>query len=283
MAEKDKTFTVKILGEVESTINWNTDATLGSINANFISTFSVSATTSVPNAILLYDVTAGILPPGLALNFNGEIVGKVRQFSSGTNLGLTTIDNNNFTLDGGTTSIDRKFAFTVRARDRFGFSATTREFNIVVSDPNNITYSNVFVKPLLKEMQRSAYNNFIGDPNVFTPASIYRPNDPEFGLQKDIKMLVYAGIETKDIRDYISATRKNHSRKRFKLGAVRSAIARKTGSPNTVYEVVYIEVVDPVDVTTGTTKVRSKTTIFNKKRITVDSVELETSDDVSKE
>ena len=49
------------------------------------------------------------------------------------------------------------------------------------------------------------------------------------------------------------------------------------------HKVVYIEVVDPVDVTTGTTKVRSKSTIFNKKRITVDSVELETSDDVSKE
>ena len=283
LAEKAKTFTVRILGEVESTISWNTDSTLGSINANFISTFSVSATTSVPNAILLYDVTAGTLPPGLALNFNGEIVGKVRQFSSGTNLGLTTIDSNNFSLDGGTTSIDRKFAFTVRARDRFGFSAITREFNIVVSDPDNITYSNIFVKPLLKETQRSAYNNFIGDPNVFTPASIYRPNDPEFGLQKDIKMLVYAGIETKEIRGYISATRKNHRRKRFKLGAVRSAIARKTGSTDTVYEVVYIEVIDPIDVTTGTTKVRNKTTIFNKKKITVDSVELETSDDVSKE
>ena len=37
-AEKEKTFTVKVLGEVESTITWNTAAALGSINANFIST-----------------------------------------------------------------------------------------------------------------------------------------------------------------------------------------------------------------------------------------------------
>ena len=36
-AEKEKTFTVKVLGEVESTITWNTAAALGSINANFIS------------------------------------------------------------------------------------------------------------------------------------------------------------------------------------------------------------------------------------------------------
>ena len=80
IARKTKTFTIKILGEVESTITWNTAAALGSINANFISTFAVSATTTVSTSALLYDITAGSLPPGLVLNYNGEIVGKVRQF-----------------------------------------------------------------------------------------------------------------------------------------------------------------------------------------------------------
>ena len=283
IAEKQKTFTIKILGEVESTITWNTAAALGSINANFISTFAVSATTTVSTSSLLYDITAGILPPGLVLNYNGEIVGKVRQFASGTLLGLTTIDGNDFSMDGGTTTTDRKFKFTIRARDRFGFSATTREFNIIVSDPDNITYSNLYVKPLLKSTQRSAYSNFIGDPNVFTPASIYRPNDPEFGLQKQVKMLVYSGLETKEIREYIAATRKNHKRKRFKMGAIKSAIARKTGSTDTIYEVIYVEVIDPSDITSGVTSVASKQTILNDRKITVDSVEYETGDDASKE
>jgi poly(3-hydroxybutyrate) depolymerase len=282
-AEKEKTFTVRVLGEVESTITWNTAAALGSINANFISTFSVSATTTVTDTALLYDVTAGTLPPGLVLNHNGEIVGKVRQFAEGTNLGLTTIDANDFSLDGGTTSIDRKFNFTVRARDRFGFSATTREFNIVVSDPDNVTYSNLYVKPLLKATQRSAYSNFIGDPNVFTPASIYRPNDPGFGLQKEVKMLVYSGLETKEIRNYIAATRLNHKRKRFKMGEIKTAVAKKSGTNTTIYEVVYVEVIDPSDINSGTLKVRAKDTIRSNKKITVDSVEYETSDDASKE
>jgi|TARA_B100001996_G_scaffold320005_1_gene264005 poly(3-hydroxybutyrate) depolymerase len=283
IAEKQKTFTVKILGEVESTITWNTPAALGSINANFISTFSVNATTTVSDSSLLYDITAGTLPPGLILNYNGEIVGKVRQFASGTLLGLTTIDDNSFSMDGGTTTTDRKFKFTIRARDRFGFSATTREFNIVVSDPDNVTYSNLYVKPLLKSTQRSAYSNFIGDPNVFTPSSIYRPNDPEFGLQKEVKMLVYSGLETKEIREYIAATRLNHKRKRFKMGSIKTATAKKAGTTTSIYEVVYVEVIDPVDVTSGVTKVRSKDTIINPKKLTVDSVEYETSDDASKE
>lgn len=283
LAEKLKTFTVKVLGEVESTITWNTLAALGSINANFVSTFSVSATTSVTDTALLYDVTLGSLPSGLKLNHNGEIVGKVRQFATGNDLGLTTIDGNDFSMDGGTSTIDRKFKFTVRARDRFGFSSITREFNIIVSDPDNITYSNLYVKPLLKSTQRSAYTNFISDPNVFTPSSIYRPNDPEFGLQKQVKMLVYSGLETKEIRDYISATRKNHKRKRFKLGAVKSAEAKKAGTTNPIYEVVYVDVIDPVDITHGTTKVRALDTIRNDRKITVDSVEYETMDDASRE
>ena len=282
LAEKKKTFTVKVLGEVESTITWNTNADLGSIQANFISTFSVSATTNVPNANLLYNITSGRLPPGLRLNLNGEIIGKVRQFASGTDLGLTTVDENDFTLDGGTTTLDRKFIFTVEAKDRFGFSATTRTFNIIVNDPDNITYSNLFVKPFLKETQRQLYKNFIGDSNIFLPGSIYRPNDIQFGLQKDIKMLIYAGIETKTIREYIAATRKNHARKRFRFGSVKTAVAKNIGSTETVYEVIYVEVIDPYK-NGGTDKVARSLKINNKNKITVNSVEMETKDDVTKE
>ena len=38
---KDKTFTVKILGKVDSTITWKTATNLGSLNANFPSVFRV--------------------------------------------------------------------------------------------------------------------------------------------------------------------------------------------------------------------------------------------------
>ena len=110
---KDKTFTLSVLGEVDSTITWNTDSNLGNINANFISTLSVSATTTVPNARLVYTKTAGRLPPGLELLFDGEIVGKVRQFGDADNDGLTIFDAGSLTLDAGTTTIDRSYTFTV--------------------------------------------------------------------------------------------------------------------------------------------------------------------------
>ena len=281
IAEKRKTFTVKILGEVESTIKWQTTENLGSIKANFVSTFFVEALTSVTDSSLLYTLSSGRLPPGLTLNFDGEIVGKVVQFATPTSDGLSTIDNNKFTLDGGTTTIDRKFIFTVQARDRFGFSSTTRTFNIVVRDPDNLTYSNLYVKPLFKTTQRQIYKNFIGDSNIFTPNSIYRPNDAQFGLQKEVKMLVYAGIETKEIKEYVAASRKNHKRKRFKFGELKVAEAKENGTNTVLYEVIYVDVNDPLDTKTG--KVAKSTGIANKKKITVDSVEYETRDDASKE
>ena len=281
IAEKKKTFTVKILGEVESTIKWTTLADLGAIKANFVSTFFVKALTSVTDSSLLYTLNSGRLPPGLKLNFDGEITGKVVQFATATNDGLSTIDNNKFTLDGGTTTIDRKFIFTVQARDRFGFSSTIRTFNIIVRDPDNLTYSNLYVKPLFKETQRQIYKNFIGDSNIFTPNSIYRPNDDQFGLQKNVKMLVYAGIETKEIKDYVAVSRKNHKRKRFNFGALKTAEAKEAGSNTVLYEVIYVDVNDPLEASKGT--VAKNVSIANKKKITVDSVEFETRDDVTKE
>ena len=64
-------------------------------------------------------------------------------------------------------------------------------------------------------------------------------------------MLIYAGIETKLVNQYVAAMAKNHKRKKFKLGDVKTAIAKNPGSSETVYEVVYVEVIDPAESSTG--------------------------------
>ena len=54
---------------------------------------------------------------------------------------------------------------------------------------------------MFKRQEKFAFNSFISDPIIFNPAYIYRPNDPEFGIQKNVKMLVYGGIETKNLEN----------------------------------------------------------------------------------
>jgi hypothetical protein len=276
IAESDKTFTVRLLGEVESTINWLTAADLGNIPSNYISTLSVKAQTSVPNATLLYSVTSGRLPPGLRLSYDGEIIGKINSFGTVGNLGLTVFDNDTFTLDGASTSIDRQFKFTIKAQDQFGFSATEREFTITVGDPDDKLYSNIYYKPLLTLNQRNIYKEFISDSEIFRPDYIYRPNDERFGIQKSIKLLVYSGIETVNAEQYVAAAAKTARRKFFKIADLKTAVAKEPGTNNVLYEVVYLEVTDPYDVKGS--KGPSKITIKNNNKILINSVRAQPGD-----
>lgn len=266
---KDKTFTVKLLGEIDSVLTWNTASALGTISANYISTLSVNASTTVPNANLLYTLKSGSLPPGLRVGPNGDIIGKINSFGTVANPGLTIFDSQTLKLDANTTSVDRDYSFTVTVQDHYGYSKIERKFSISVTDPDSKLYSNINVRPLLPEAQRKNLTEIITDSRIFDNDKIYRPNDPNFGLQKNLQMLIYAGIETKLVNRYVAAMARNHKRKNFKLGEVKTAIAKNPGSSSIVYEVVYIEVIDPAESTTGI-KTRSNFTIKNKQENTVD-------------
>lgn len=254
-ASSIRKFTVDIIGEIDSSINWVTPANLGSIGAEYLSTIYLQAQTTLPNSVLLYRVTSGSLPPGITLNLNGELIGKVNQFSEVNKPGLTrfydeppAIGTKTFTLlDGDTTTIDKSYSFTVEARDILGYSAISRTFRLNIDTPNDRKFSNILVKPFLKLDQRTLFKDFISDPQIFDITAIYRPDDPNFGLQTELKMLVYAGIETKSAAAVVGMAGRNHKIKRFKFGNVKKAIAYEPATFNSIYEVVYLEILDPLE------------------------------------
>tara|TARA_B100001057_G_scaffold424263_1_gene446911 strand:- start:4737 stop:7238 length:2502 start_codon:yes stop_codon:yes gene_type:complete len=244
---KDKTFTLTLLGDIDSNLSWVTNTDLGTINSNYISTLNVKAVSSVPSPVLFYTLESGRLPPGLTLSLSGEIVGKVNSFGSVGNDGLTVFDNNTFTLDGNVTTVDRKYRFTVGVQDQFAYSKITKEFAVGITDPDDKVYSNLYFKPFLSREYQTVFDTFIGDPSIFLPDAIYRPDDKFFGLQGEMKMLMYAGLETKSAPQYVSAIAKNHTRKNLLFGEVKTALAKTPGTNDIVYEVVYVEIVDPQD------------------------------------
>ena len=247
-ASSKRTFTVTLLGEVDSIMSWNSPADLGSIGANYVSTLFVKATSTITSSVILYVVESGNLPPGLSLSLDGEIVGKVNQFGSIGNPGITTFDEGDLLLDAGTTSIDKKYTFTIQARDILNYSAISRTFTLSIDTPNDRLYSNMYVKPFLKKSQRDLFREFITDSNIFPVTSIYRPNDPNFGIQDQLKMLVFAGIETKSAAQVASAVGLNHKPKKFKFGDIKKAVAKTPGTNTVIYEVIYVEVIDPLEI-----------------------------------
>jgi hypothetical protein len=255
-AVSTRTFTVNIIGEVESIITWVTDSDLGSIDANIPSILNVRANTSLIDSIVTYRLISGELPPGLSFTNDGEIIGKPIQYPSISTNGIisfyeTDINNDpiiiNQTFDGNTTTFDRTYTFTIAASDTSVISSSEREFKLKINIPDDRKYSNITIKPFLKLDERETFRSFINDRTVFDVAAIYRPNDPNFGLQPDLKMLVYAGIETRPSVEIVSKITLNHSKKRFKLGSLKKAQAKIGGDGNIIYEVVYIEVIDPIE------------------------------------
>ena len=246
-----KTFDLKVLGEVDSVIKFLTPSNLGNIRANFVSTLSVVAETTVPRAVLSYQVlptnkdgTPSKLPSGLSLNTRGELIGKIPQFSIDGAPGLTLFDTGTTTFDGATQTFDRTYRFSVLAIDQFKYSAVIGEFTLTIAESTERLYSNIYVQPYQKISSRDYFTNFINDATVFVPEKIYRLNDSNFGVQYKLQMLIYAGIETRVISDYVPVLNRNIKRKRFKMGEIKRAIAKEQGSNKTVYEVVYIEVLD---------------------------------------
>jgi len=166
----------------------------------------------------------------------------------------------------------------IKAQDQFGYSAIQREFTITVSDPDEKLYSNIYVQPFMKETKRRQYIDFINNGEIFNPDYIYRPNDPNFGLQRKLKMLLYSGIETKAVQEYVAAAAKNHTRKKLKFGEVKTAIAKTPGTNNIVYEVVYVEMIDPYESSKGEVKKQIK--IKNKSKQLVNSIKYTAKDEL---
>ena len=246
----DRQFILKIQGEVDSTIKFTSPTLLGTLSPNQTSTLQIQAETLISNADVRYSKVSGVLPPGLILSGGGELIGKINQFESETGAadGLLTIDLtdfglNSFQLDGGTTTIDREFRFTVQARDFYQQSAVEKNFRVAVTADTITQYSNIFLQPLLPKTKRQYYYDFITDNNIFPENLLYRPNDPAFGTQTEIKMLLQHGIETLKIEEYVSAMVRNFNRKTFKFGDIKIATASNSAN-DIIYEIVYVELID---------------------------------------
>lgn len=286
VATSEKTFTVDIIGEIESAITWTSNSDVGSIKPNQASQLYVKAETTYYGGTVVYDFESGKLPPGLTLLGTGIIQGKVKQFADNNGKGLTRFfdsaaaEENRFNIifDQKTTSFDQQFKFSVKARDTARFAESIKEFFIDVDASAQNTFSNLYAKAFSSKQKRLDWYNFITDFNIFRTAEIYRNGDPNFGVQTELKVLLYAGIESVNAVKYVQAMSRNHYRKQLRFGNVKSAVAKDLTTQEIVYEVLYVEIVDEYEKNGSTIsntielkdKIESKVLVSYDK-ITIDS------------
>lgn len=233
-----RTFTLTIRGDAETAMSWISDIKIGSIAPGYQSELKVEAEHSTEGYTIQYFLIDGRLPNGLSLSQDGSIQGMV-EYDSQTRF------ESGFSLDGGTTTIDKRIYFTVRASDSFRTSSIEQEFYIQILDYSTTKYTKIYAQPLLIDYQRASYNSFITDAYTFERSLIYRPDDPAFGVQLKIQLYIEHGIQQAPLDNYYAAMTRYFYRKRFCFGEVKWSRANDANG-NYVYDIVYVEIVDPL-------------------------------------
>lgn len=235
-------FNLTLKGDIETTIQFTSDTYLGDLKPGHISELSVEAIHTAANLDITYNLTGGRLPPGLTLTPTGNITGVVPT-NIQTNIDLVAVGFNKTTFDGGTLTFDKTFEFNVTARDSYLFSAISKDFVIGISENTVIPYTNIYVKPLLKKEQRQYFRGLTEDYTIFNPKLLYRSDDPNFGVQSQIKMTLEYGLQKIDLDKYVPALTNYFKRRRYYFGELKSAVAVDSNG-NHLYDVVYVDVID---------------------------------------
>jgi hypothetical protein len=154
-----------------------------------------------------------------------------------TSLSTTTL------IDGGKTTFDNSYHFTVKASAVDGSVSDTKVFTIGKENYNKAPYVDIWLRALLLKEQRDLYYSIVSNTDIFPTELIYRINDPYFGIADTLKMLFVPGLITSELSAYASATLLNHYNKTIKFGSIKTARALDDKF-NVQYEVVYIDVED---------------------------------------
>jgi photosystem II stability/assembly factor-like uncharacterized protein len=234
------TYTLDILQDVDHYVVWNTDTDLGYIVNGEVSTLAISAVTN-KGFPLTFKVESGRysrMPQGLLLLDSGLISGR-------TTFDFYSMDRNAFRviLDDGSTTFDSEYTFAITAVDASGFVYDTKEFKVTVRNVNVRPYENLYMRALLPSALREKWRTTINDPTLVTDDMVYRPEDPYFGMSRDIKFLAAPGITASTSQDYIEAITQYHSNKQINFSTLKLATAYDNNLAP-LYDVIYLEVLD---------------------------------------
>ena len=238
---EEKTFTMTVIGAIDIGIAFTTAANLGTVTAGIPSLVSITAESAEVDRVLTYSVTAGILPTGLELSEQGNIIGTID---------YSDFDTSEFTQNITTGAYTKAYTFTVTVSDQYQSAASSRQFTLTVNLPYTVEYSNLSADGFIANADRNLFYQIAQDTNINSEVNIFRSEDPTFGVRQKPEMLLISGLQHKVVKTLQEQMEQNHEPKTLYFGDIKTALAKQNGS--TVYEVVYVEMTDPLVNNAGT-------------------------------
>ena len=202
----ERTFTMKVVGEIDIGIAFITPTVIGTLKADIPSTLSIEAESDAANRVLQYSVTSGSLPTGISLSTDGHLIG--------------AIDPNDFT------DSTRAYTFTVTVSDQYQSSATSKQFTLNIDIPyTTIEYGNM-TGHATSFIDQNIFYNIAQDPDINSPEYIYRPEDSNFGMKIKPDMLMLSGLEAQTLTAFQTQMEQNHAPKTLYFGDLKTAVAK---------------------------------------------------------
>jgi hypothetical protein len=203
---------------------WETTGTIGTLVPGEISELYVRGQFSTSTVYPTYSLIGGSLPSGLTLNRDGTISGRV---------------NVNTTVTTATSTS----SFIVAISDTNNNNLVRGIFSINLRQTSSSTYTEIYAKPFLKQSKRTEFLEFIRNEEIFIPNLLYRPVDPNFGKQEELKLVIDFGVERLLTTSYANLMQTNFDRRKIALGGLKTAVARNTDG-SVRHEIIYVEVID---------------------------------------
>ena len=192
------------------------------ISKGELSELSVQAIFSTSTVYPRYLLQSGYLPPGLTLYRDGTIGGRAEPVYYSNNsrwrFKATIVDTNNVTIiDPGT-------------------------FDIIVTNTTSTRdYNSLVCKPLLTQLKRKEFSEFINNTDIFIPSMIYRKFDPNFGVQKELKLVISYELLPATQDTFFNTIQLSSIL--LSIGSISAAISKNKNGDITS-EVIYLNVID---------------------------------------
>jgi hypothetical protein len=141
------------------------------------------------------------------------------------------------------TTFDRTFTFVVEAFSSISQIDVFKEFSLTIYRVYDQPYENLYIQAMPPISDRALVNSLIQNSDIFKPEYIFRQQDPNFGVARNVVYNHAYGLTAATYDDYVASLNLNHYWKNLVLGEIKTAQALDDAG-NVIYEVVYSEVVD---------------------------------------
>ncbi len=121
-----------------------------------------------------------------------------------------------------------------------------RRFSVTVNRAFNEPYETLYIKAMPPLQDRARIDTLLDAtaPQALIPlSSLYRPDDPNFGIADSIIYNHAYGLSSAAIQTYVEAMDLNHYWRDITLGPIRTAQALDANG-HVLYEVIYSEIID---------------------------------------